>query len=449
MQLDLFVPLFGIADIGLRDIRHTMERPFFALSKSRHAPIVYQSPDRKVRVEVTGNPRYGLATIWDADILIALASAVRHGQARLRNSLSRYIEVMPHELLRLIGRDVGGRSYERLCQALDRLQSTTVKTNLLTGDRQREHTFSWISEWRQVTQKGGGRSHGMVIVLSDWLWDLVSDPKNLLAVDPAYFSITSAYGRWLYRVGRKHAGSNPNGFRIRMTTLYGKSAVLSPLHRFIADIRRIVAADDLPGLHMEIVDDRVADPMIWMIERDRYEEMRHAEARRQAVSVPSPALTGRGGAVSLGALLPHIGQSVREAPLLNDTETLNSDAFAQLLLEMKREQVGSADDGRTRAMERAGASASVPDKETLGDLAGDDKPALCEGSDDERVIEGDVLSPEFLARFASALPGVDPYVMRSAFDRAVARRPEQMPLDYEERLFRFAEQKHKRQRQRM
>jgi plasmid replication initiation protein len=72
-QFDLFLPY--LADMPLRDQREMMERPFFSLAKSKRVkPIDYKSPDGKLWVHVSGNPDYGMATIWDADILIYCAS---------------------------------------------------------------------------------------------------------------------------------------------------------------------------------------------------------------------------------------------------------------------------------------------------------------------------------------------------------------------------------------
>jgi plasmid replication initiation protein len=54
-----------------------MERPFFSLAKrKRLKPIDYVSPDGKIWVKVAGHQDYGMATIWDADILIWAASAL-------------------------------------------------------------------------------------------------------------------------------------------------------------------------------------------------------------------------------------------------------------------------------------------------------------------------------------------------------------------------------------
>ena len=74
-QVDLFLP--QLTTLPLRDQRETMERPFFSLSKrKRLKPIDYVSPDRKITVHVTANSEYGLATIYDLDILIYCASVL-------------------------------------------------------------------------------------------------------------------------------------------------------------------------------------------------------------------------------------------------------------------------------------------------------------------------------------------------------------------------------------
>jgi plasmid replication initiation protein len=66
-KLDPFVVATG--DASPRDQRDLMERPFFSLAKARRtAPIHYETGD--VRVEVYAVPEHGMATIWDADVLI-------------------------------------------------------------------------------------------------------------------------------------------------------------------------------------------------------------------------------------------------------------------------------------------------------------------------------------------------------------------------------------------
>ena len=99
-QLDLFVAT--LTDLPLRDQRETMERPFFSLSKSpRFEPIIYESRDTFVRVSPSAT--YGMATIWDADILIWAASQINEAQEQ-GLATSRVIRVHPYDLLRSIRR---------------------------------------------------------------------------------------------------------------------------------------------------------------------------------------------------------------------------------------------------------------------------------------------------------------------------------------------------------
>ena len=72
-KLDPFVVATG--DASPRDQRDLMERPFFSLAKAKRTrPILYQTGD--VCVEVYAVPEHGMATIWDADVLIWAASQI-------------------------------------------------------------------------------------------------------------------------------------------------------------------------------------------------------------------------------------------------------------------------------------------------------------------------------------------------------------------------------------
>ena len=107
-QFDLFVPF--VTDLPLRDQRETMERPFFSLAKrKRLKPIDYTSPDGSTFVKVLPHSDYGMATIWDADILIWAASVITERKNRRENDISRKLSFQPYDLLRAIGRPTGGR----------------------------------------------------------------------------------------------------------------------------------------------------------------------------------------------------------------------------------------------------------------------------------------------------------------------------------------------------
>ncbi|MCK0530606.1 replication initiator protein A [Sphingobium agri] len=245
-QFELFLPY--IADMPLRDQREMMERPFFSLAKSKRVkPIDYTSPDGKAWVHVSANPDYGMATIWDADILIYCASVLADMARRGVNDVPRKLHLMPYDLLRAIHRPTTGRAYELLGQSLDRLVSTTIKTNIRAENR-REATFSWLDGWTQLVDERTERSRGMTIELSNWFYEGVLMQGGVLSIDRAYFDLTGGRERWLYKVARKHAGgAGEGGFSISMPTLFEKSGAEGAYRRFKFEIAKIAERDPLPG----------------------------------------------------------------------------------------------------------------------------------------------------------------------------------------------------------
>ncbi|WP_398495101.1 replication initiator protein A, partial [Variovorax sp.] len=104
-QLDLFRALPG--DMAPRDAQDLMAFPFFSLAKTpRIQPIDFRSGGVTVRVE--GTREHGIATIWDADILIWAASQIVEARdAGIRTS--RLMQATPHEILTFIGRGTAVR----------------------------------------------------------------------------------------------------------------------------------------------------------------------------------------------------------------------------------------------------------------------------------------------------------------------------------------------------
>ena len=285
-QFDLFLPY--VADLPLRDQREMMERPFFSLAKTRRTkPIEYTSPDGKLWVNVSANPNYGMATIWDADILIYCASVLADMARRGMNDIPRKLHIMPYDLLRGIGRPTTGRAYELLGQGLDRLVSTTIKTNIRAENRQ-EATFSWLDGWSQLVDERTERSRGMTIELSNWFWEGVMMKGGVLSIDRAYFDITGGRERWLYRVARKHAGgAGDAGFAISMPVLFEKSGAEGEYRRFKFELLKLAAKNDLPGYDLGVELTRSNEPCLRMKRVDGKDGANRDLA--PATPVPSPS----------------------------------------------------------------------------------------------------------------------------------------------------------------
>jgi len=245
-QLDFFIPF--IAELPLRDQRETMERPFFSIAKrKRLQPIDYKSPDGSVWVKVQPHQDYGMATIWDADILIWAASILTEMKKRAMNDIPRTVQFHPYDLLKAINRPIGGEHYERLRATLDRLQSTVVRTNIRARGNRKFRQFSWIEGYSDITDEQTGHSRGMSLTISDWLYEGILMEGGVLAVAPEYFTITGGRERWLYRVARKHAGGhNWPGYPVSLPTLFEKSGAEGTYRRFKHEMKRIVEANDLP-----------------------------------------------------------------------------------------------------------------------------------------------------------------------------------------------------------
>ncbi|WP_227287652.1 replication initiator protein A [Boseongicola sp. H5] len=246
-QLELFRA--AASDPAPRDAQDLMAYPFFSLSKShRIKPIEYDVADVVIRVEAV--PEHGMATIWDADILIWAASQlVEARDAGLRTS--RLMAATPYEILTFIGRGVSSRDYKRLKAALDRLQSTTVASTIRQPASGRRHRFSWINEWVERTDHLGNPA-GIELIVPDWFYSAVLDDALILTIDRAYFSLTGGFDRWLYRIVRKHGGRQRAGWRFEFRHLYLKSGSLSPFKRFAYELRDIVRRQPLPGYILSI-----------------------------------------------------------------------------------------------------------------------------------------------------------------------------------------------------
>lgn len=290
-QFDFFIP--AIVDLKWRDQQDTMERPFFSLSKNKRLkPIEYQSPRDGVFVTVRPHPEYGMATIWDADILIWAASVVCDQSNRKINDIPRKLHFQPYDLLKAIGRGTSGAQYTRLREALERLRSTDIRTNLRAPRGKKEAHFGWISEWTDHVDEETGESRGMSLTLSDWLYDGILREGGVLSIDPLYFQITGGRERWLYRVARKHAGgAGGEGFAISLTTLYEKSGAEGTYRRFKFEISKVARENALPGFSLTLETERAGEPLLRMTRREMVSsEPRTAlPAARKLVAKPAPA----------------------------------------------------------------------------------------------------------------------------------------------------------------
>jgi plasmid replication initiation protein len=291
-RLDIFRACY--ADIPIRDQRDLMERPFFSLAKTpRMQPIDYDVSG--VRVRVTPNSDHGIATIWDADILIWAATQITEAMDRGGETSPR-VQFHPYSLLKAIRRSPSGENYRRLLDALRRLNSTYVETNIRPkGSRRRTAGFTWISTWETLEDKDG-KPTGMTLTLPDWLYEGIKQGGGVLSIHEDYFLLKGGIERWLYRVARKHAGQQEGGWQFTMRQLYEKSGSTARFSDFALDVRKVVRANALPEYSLRTAKNGEGEEVAHMIRRnflsvaDPHFEAQRSPRRRQGSGIKAKAI---------------------------------------------------------------------------------------------------------------------------------------------------------------
>jgi plasmid replication initiation protein len=120
-QPDMFAAT--LVDARLRDERDAMEFPLFSLAKKKRIkPIEYNR--HGVEILVTAPAETGIATIWDADFLIWVASQWNAAIER-KEPVSPRIWMVPNHYLLQTGRikpnSRGGKPYIEFEDSLNRL----------------------------------------------------------------------------------------------------------------------------------------------------------------------------------------------------------------------------------------------------------------------------------------------------------------------------------------
>jgi plasmid replication initiation protein len=272
-EFDLFIPKLN--ELPLKDQREVMERPFFSLSKrKRLKPIEYTSPDGDVWVRVSGNPEFGIATIWDADILIWATSHLNQMRERGVNDLPRTIRASAYDLLRAIRRDTGGKGYKELHAALQRLEATTIQTSLRAPNRRKHAQFGWLDAWSLEVDPQTDAPRGLTLTLSNWMYEGLMRDRALLTLSPEYFLLSGGLERAIYRIGRKHAGDQPDGWTCRVALLHEKTGSDSPLKQFTYLLKKIVQADGLPDYRLSFVNAGDGSLAVHFVRRDAAERRR-------------------------------------------------------------------------------------------------------------------------------------------------------------------------------
>ena len=235
----------------IRDIMELMEVPFVALSKHRIEPIIYESPNGKSKIKISGHRGHYIASIYDWDIILFVSSKIQEIMNSKADIPPRTIIIPRNELLKAIHKHDGKKNKKEIEASLSRLQLTGIETNIHNEDYRYRAGFSFIDSWRYTERKDVKEFR---ITLSEWLYEITCQKGALLKVHPEYFKITSGLKRFLYRTARKHVGNQNESWTFSIETLYEKSGSEQELKKFKYDLKKAVRNNDIPGYLIDLVD---------------------------------------------------------------------------------------------------------------------------------------------------------------------------------------------------
>ena len=243
-QLQLFSAIF--TDIVTRDAQDTMAVPFLALSKSpRFEPLEYEDAERGIHVMVTGGKPWGIANIYDWDLMMWLMSQIRHA-LDLGREVSPKIGFHAYSFLKDARRATGGAQYKRLEDSITRLHNTTVSTSIRAANGKKE-LFHWI-ERSTLMKNEDGQTCYAIVQLPDWLFRAVCDHHEVLSLHRDYLLLTGGLERWLYRFVRRAAGKD--SWEWKFKTLHKRSGSTQRFSDFSRDLRKIIKGKELLGYQL-------------------------------------------------------------------------------------------------------------------------------------------------------------------------------------------------------
>lgn len=244
-QHDIFI--CDVADAVLKDVMAHMEHPFYSLSKKPETSIRRYEQNGNW-IEITPSVK-GLATIYDKDILIYCISQI---MAKIKNNeqVTQRIRINSHDLLMFTNRGTSGKDYKALVEALDRLEGTRIRTNVITGDEEQIDGFGLI-EASAIRRKHGldGRLLYCEIKLSDWVFNAIRH-NEVLTLHRDYFRLRRPIERRVYELARKHCGAQAI-WKASAQVLLKKSGSKSPEKEFRRSLRELAISNHLPDYYVE------------------------------------------------------------------------------------------------------------------------------------------------------------------------------------------------------
>ena len=247
-QGDLFAfdsPLLS----GVQGERSLMAFPFFALAKTAWTkPLIYKTDS--VSIEIGPGPK-GIATIYDKEILLYIASLMV-SKLDAGQPVTQDFYFTANDLFRVTGVNSSKRSYDRLFEALERLQGTQIKTDIESGGEGKAGVFSWLEAAQLHYSKsptGEKRLKAVQVRLCDWLFRAILKDRHVLEYVPSYFQLGPVERR-LYEVARSSCIDGPISTTLEQLRL--QLGYQSSARQFKGVLKNIIESDSIPGFTLSL-----------------------------------------------------------------------------------------------------------------------------------------------------------------------------------------------------
>lgn len=258
VSIDMFSPI--PYEIGTRDSRGVMDISLYRLSKGKtcaNLVIRYDLPDGYV--EVTSGA-YGMATIWDYDIILMVLSHLNEAMNQYRAGKGEKPgkTFRPHisDVLSFFKKSKGGNQRSNLIDALGRLSTTHIRMQRTSksGHQLKTHTGGedLISFFNVVHDSQTNAIEYIEIGIANWMYNEIIKllKPDVLTVHPDYFKISQGVGRFVYRLARRTAGKDMTvwGFK----TLYEHSGSTGSYKEFSRLLRQVITTKCVPEYHLAL-----------------------------------------------------------------------------------------------------------------------------------------------------------------------------------------------------
>lgn len=254
-QVDLFID--RLLDAPIKDDQALMEFPFFSLQKNkRMKPFVYDDGNVQIRVE-PGHT--GMATIWDKDILIYIAS-ILNSRVEAGENPGPKVRFNVHDFLISTGRSTGRSDYERFHKAIDRLLGTVIKTSIESDQTVNRGGFAWIKGYQtheRVNKNGKKVTVWAQLELNDWMYRALVKDRRVLSINSDYFRL-GGLERRLYELARKKTGRQPV-WEVSIGKLQQRCGATCTPAKFKWQLKQIQKEDKLPDYSLQ-VHENIEDP---------------------------------------------------------------------------------------------------------------------------------------------------------------------------------------------